>query len=99
MLAGISAVTLAVHDMRRAVRERLSAGDSDEQVFAFMVARYGDFVLYEPPLKGSTLLLWIGPFALLALALLVLLAVARRRKAQEAELGEEERRLVERTLK
>ena len=53
-------------DMRRAVRERLSAGDSDAQVFDFMVARYGDYVLLKPPFKLGTLLLWLGaPLVLL----------------------------------
>ena len=48
------------HDMRRAVRERLTAGDSNDQVFAFMVARYGDYVLLKPPFKTGTLVLWLG---------------------------------------
>ena len=48
------------HDMRRAVRERLSAGDSDDKVYAFMVARYGDYVLLKPPFKPGTLVLWLG---------------------------------------
>src|SRR5213592_3567239 len=54
------------HDMRRAVRERLVAGDSDAAVFAYMVARYGDYVLLEPPFRPGTLLLWLGgPLVLL----------------------------------
>ena len=57
------------HDMRRAVRERLAAGDSDDAVFAFMVARYGNFVLLKPPLELHTLLLWFGPGIVLLLAL------------------------------
>jgi len=56
-------------DLRILVRERLVAGDSDDEVRAFMVARYGDFVLYKPPVKSTTWLLWFGP------ALLVLLAI------------------------
>jgi cytochrome c-type biogenesis protein CcmH len=51
-------------DMRRAVRERLTAGDSDEAVRDFIVARYGEFVLLKPPLKWSTLILWLAPIAL-----------------------------------
>ncbi len=47
-------------DMRRAVRERLTAGDSDGDVFDFMVARYGDYVLLKPPFKAGTLVLWLG---------------------------------------
>src|SRR5262245_33448962 len=56
------------HDLRVIVRERIVAGDNDEQVKAFLVARYGDFVLLKPPVKPSTWALWFGPFAVLALA-------------------------------
>lgn len=53
-------------DIRVLVRERIMAGDSDEAVRAFIVARYGKFVLLKPPLDGDTVLLWFGPIALLA---------------------------------
>ena len=66
-------------DMRRAVRDRLTAGDSDDQVFAYMVARYGDYVLLKPPFKTGTLLLWLGGPALLVVAGIALLIAARRR--------------------
>jgi cytochrome c-type biogenesis protein CcmH len=70
------------HDMRRAVRERLLAGDSDQQVYAFMVARYGDYVLLRPPFKSSTLLLWLGaPLLLILVGGVLLLAAHRRRPA------------------
>ena len=87
-------------DLRRELREQVKAGRSDGEILDFMVARYGDFVLYEPPLKASTLLLWVGPFVLLALALIVLAAVARRRResAADTELSAAERELVARTL-
>jgi cytochrome c-type biogenesis protein CcmH len=68
------------HDMRRAVRERLTAGDSDDQVFAYMVARYGDYVLLKPPFKARTLVLWLGAPALLLIAGTALLFAARRRR-------------------
>lgn len=55
-------------DLRRLVRERLAAGDSDAEVIAAVRARYGDFVLLKPPVDGRTLLLWLGPFAVLAVA-------------------------------
>ncbi len=55
-------------DLRVIVRERLLAGDSDEEVVAFVQARYGDFVLLKPPFSAETAILWIGPFAVLALA-------------------------------
>ena len=54
--------------MRRAVRERLVAGDSDGQVFDYMVARYGDYVLLKPPFKTGTLVLWLGAPLLLLVA-------------------------------
>ncbi len=71
-------------DLRILVRERLKAGDSDKQVLAFLVARYGDFVLLEPPMKPETWLLWFGPFAVLAAAGLGLFAAARRRSRTAA---------------
>ena len=87
-------------DLRRQVREQVAAGRSDEQIVDYLVQRYGDFVLYEPPFKSTTLLLWIGPFVLLAAAALVLVAILRRRRrAPEApSLAPEEKRLVERVL-
>jgi cytochrome c-type biogenesis protein CcmH len=66
-------------DLRILVRERLKAGDSDREVLAFLVARYGDFVLLEPPVKPETWLLWFGPLAVLTAAGLGLFAASRRR--------------------
>ncbi len=88
------------HDMRRAVRERLVAGDSDAQVMQFMVARYGDYVLLEPPFKSSTLILWLGAPLLLAVAAGFLLLAARRRRAPEAvtPLSDEEQARVDALL-
>lgn len=72
-------------DLRREVRELLAAGKSDADVREFMVERYGDFVLYDPPLKRSTLLLWVGPGVLFAAALGGLLwQIRRRRRTVEA---------------
>jgi len=81
-------------DMRRAVRDRLTAGDSNEQVYAFMVARYGDYVLLKPPFKARTLVLWLGAPALLVLAAIALWLAARRRRAPlpPQPLSDEERR-------
>jgi len=72
------------HDLRVIVRERILAGDNDEQVKAFLVARYGDFVLLKPPVKPSTLALWFGPFAVLALAAAGAGFYLRRRQVPEA---------------
>jgi cytochrome c-type biogenesis protein CcmH len=66
-------------DLRNQVREQLKNGASDAQVLAFMTDRYGDFVLYRPPFKASTALLWIGPTALLVIGLGALVLVLRRR--------------------
>ncbi len=90
-------------DLRVIVRERLVAGDSDEQVFAFLVARYGDFVLLKPPVKPSTWPLWFGPITVLALAGLgIFFAQGRRRAAppapQPAPLDQNERAALARIL-
>jgi cytochrome c-type biogenesis protein CcmH len=90
------------HDMRRAVRERLTAGDSDDKVYAFMVARYGDYVLLKPPFKPGTLVLWLGAPVLLLVAGGALLVAARRRRAAPATptpLSDEEQRRLAALLK
>ena len=61
------------------MRERLTAGDTDEQARQFLVARYGDFVLLKPPFKPETIVLWLAPFGLLALGGLAMLLSARKR--------------------
>ncbi|NWO96465.1 cytochrome c-type biogenesis protein, partial [Escherichia coli] len=65
-------------DLKNQVREQLKAGRSEQQVVAYMTERYGDFVLYRPPLKATTLLLWIGPGLLLAGGLAVAWRVLRQ---------------------
>src|ERR1041384_4445209 len=52
-------------DLRKQIREQMKAGKSDKEIIAFLTDRYGDFVLYKPPVKTTTYLLWFGPFALL----------------------------------
>ncbi len=71
-------------DLRQQIRLKLQQGLSREQIVDFMVQRYGDFVLYRPPLKSSTWLLWGGPFLLLGVALLALGLNIRRRRRQAA---------------
>lgn len=80
-----SQAALAV-DLRTQIREQLRAGRSELQVRDFMVARYGDFILYRPPWQASTVLLWLGPFALLAVAVVVLrLRVQARMRVRAAD--------------
>jgi cytochrome c-type biogenesis protein CcmH len=79
------------HDLRVEVYEHLQQGQSDQQVVDFLVSRYGDFVLYKPPVKPSTYLLWYGPFVLLALGLIVLVKNIRQRGRQsETTFSQEE---------
>ncbi len=80
-------------DLRRQVREMLVTGASDQQIVDYMTARYGDFVLYRPPVKRTTALLWFGPPVLLLLGLGLLYGVLRRRSRMsddqfEPEAGE-----------
>lgn len=77
-------------DLRNQVREMLRRGDTDQQIIDYMTARYGDFVLYRPPLKGSTTLLWFGPGVLLVGGLLTLWVVLRRRSRMDPALFEPE---------
>ena len=85
-------------DLRLLLRERLVAGDSDTQVMAFMVARYGDYVLLRPPARGANLVLWLAGPVLLLIGGGIAVAYLRRRKAAEpvaALTPDEERRLDE----
>lgn len=73
-------------DLKNQIREQIRAGRTDRQIVDYMVERYGDFVLYRPPVKATTLLLWIGPFVLLAGAFVAFgVQLRRRRAAQTAE--------------
>ena len=86
-------------DLRKQIRQQLQQGRSEQQILDFMVQRYGDFVLYRPPLKSSTWLLWAGPFALLAVALAVLgINIRRRRTAAAGPLRADEAERVRRLL-
>ena len=78
-------------DLRRQINEQIAAGKSDAEIVDFMVQRYGDFVLYRPPFKASTVLLWAGPFILLAFGLFVLFLRIRRKAPSPPELSEAER--------
>ena len=80
------------HDLRAEVYDMVQAGKNDEEIVEFLVARYGDFVLYNPPVKPSTYLIWFGPFVLLLIAALLLLrSIRRQQKVPAAEISAEER--------
>ena len=78
-------------DLRNQIREQMAAGKSDRDIIDFMVQRYGDFVLYRPPVKLTTLALWAGPFLFLALGLFFLIRFLRRRQVLAPQLTEAER--------
>jgi len=71
-------------DLKKQLREQIAAGRSDGEIKDFMVERYGDFVLYRPPLKATTVLLWAGPFALLLIVIVLLLRRLRSRAERAA---------------
>lgn len=88
-------------DIRVLVRERIKAGDSDAQVRAFMIERYGKFVLLSPPVEGDTLPLWLAPLAIVALGALAAWAYLRslaRQPATAPALSEAEEEAVRRKL-
>ena len=78
-------------DLRHQIREQMSAGKSDQDILDFMVQRYGDFVLYRPPVKATTIALWAGPFLFMILGLAFLVRFVRRRRVPDPKLTEVER--------
>jgi cytochrome c-type biogenesis protein CcmH len=90
-------------DLRREIRTMIGAGKSDKEIIDFMVVRYGDFVLYRPPVKGTTLLLWGGPVILLVFGIFILVRYQRRRAervaAEDKPLSAEDARRAEALLK
>jgi len=78
-------------DLRNSIREQLGRGASEREVLDFMVARYGDFVLYRPPLKATTVLLWTGPFLFLGVGIFILVRRVVRKRPQEQPMSEAER--------
>jgi cytochrome c-type biogenesis protein CcmH len=87
-------------DLRREVREMIAKNMSDKEIIDFLVTRYGDFVLYRPPLKTTTTLLWVGPFLLLIGGAIALVMALRRRQKKLADvaLSEAERNRVAQLL-
>ena len=88
-------------DLRNQIRAQIAQGRSDTQIRDYMVERYGDFVLYRPPFKATTALLWVGPFALVLLGAGIFLALVRRRRATgepPAEVTKDRRAELEKLL-
>jgi cytochrome c-type biogenesis protein CcmH len=90
-------------DLRHIVRERLIAGDSDDEIIAFVTARYGDFVLLRPPVKPATWGLWYGPLVILVIAGIAIIFYLRRRRdegtgTQPKQLSPDEQAKLDRLL-
>lgn len=87
-------------DLRREIRDQMKAGKSDQEILAFLTQRYGDFVLYNPPIKATTYLLWFGPFVLLLAGTAVLYRYVKRRREliNEKPLTAEQHRRAEKLL-
>jgi cytochrome c-type biogenesis protein CcmH len=87
-------------DLRREVREMIAKNMSDQEIIDFLVARYGDFVRYRPPLKATTAFLWLGPFFLLVIGGTTLAVALRRRtkKLTDPVLSDEDHRTVAQLL-
>jgi cytochrome c-type biogenesis protein CcmH len=86
------------NDLRRQIREQIAAGKNDNEIVDYMVNRYGDFVLYQPPFKLTTLVLWAGPALLLGGGFFVLVRNLRHRPVADASLTAEERDQAARLL-
>jgi len=87
-------------DLRNQINEQIKAGRTDTEIVDFMVTRYGDFVLYRPPFKATTLLLWVGPIALLLVAVFAFYRTLSRRRAhiEDRPLNDAERAEADRLL-
>lgn len=75
------------NDIRRIIREQIKANKSDAEIIDFLVDRYGDFVLYNPPMKATTVLLWFGPLIMFLISLWVLVRYLKRRRVQIEEVS------------
>ena len=89
------------NDLRREIRNLIKEGKTDDQIRSFMVERYGDFVLYRPPVKPITWFLWIGPFVILLVGIIGLMVYLRRRNqsVQINKLSEADNRRIDALLK
>ncbi|MEP6706192.1 MAG: cytochrome c-type biogenesis protein [Pyrinomonadaceae bacterium] len=87
-------------DLRSQIREQMKAGRSDKEIVAFLTTRYGDFILYRPPVKPTTYLLWFGPFVLMIVGLTLLFRNLKQRRELiiDKPLSQDERRRAEELL-
>ncbi len=87
-------------DLKQEIREMMKKGESDKQIVAYLVHRYGDFVLYKPPVKSTTLLLWYGPFLFLVAGLAALYFSIKKRRTQivETALSQDEQQRAQSLL-
>lgn len=85
-------------DLKSIVQQKIAAGETDEQIFNFMTERYGDFVLYRPPFKSSTLLLWLGPAIFLIVGLVIVINYIKRSKVQSFNPTAQQREKVRKLL-
>ena len=88
-------------DLRREIRDLIKQGKTDAEIRTFMVDRYGDFILYRPPVKPTTWLLWIGPFVLMFAGIVALLMYLRRRNTRVAttSLSDDENKRIDALLR
>jgi cytochrome c-type biogenesis protein CcmH len=87
------------HDLRAEVYDMIQAGKDDDEIVEFLVARYGDFILYNPPIKPANYLIWFGPFVLLLVAAILLLrAVRRQKRTAVTDISPEERARLDAVL-
>ena len=88
-------------DLRREIRDLIKQGKTDAEIRTFMVDRYGDFILYRPPVKPTTWLLWIGPFVLMFAGMVALLMYLRRRNTQvtTTSLSDDENKRIDALLR
>ena len=88
-------------DLRQQIREQMKAGRTDQEIVGFLTQRYGDFILYKPPVKTTTYLLWFGPFVFLLGGIVMLYRYVRRRGEliREKPLTADERRRAEQLLR
>ena len=85
-------------DLKNIVQQKIIEGETDDQILDFMTQRYGDFVLYRPPFKSNTLLLWLGPIAFLIIGLFLIFGYIKRSKTQAFNPTEAQREKVRKLL-